>query len=84
MQIKPEIQQLLDFKKNYCEKYQVIYTDTHLRGDILLIGEVFKLIGQSVMSIKLEKPEPDNNDIDVYKYQVPNTGIDYNKREVQP
>jgi hypothetical protein len=80
MKLSPEIQKLLDFKKNYCEKYQVIYTDTHLRGDILLIGEVFKLIGHSVMCIEIEKPEPIKHDIDIYGGQVPNTGIDYNKR----
>lgn len=81
MQLKPEIQNLLDFKRKYCEKHQILYTDTHVRGDILLIGEVFKLIGNSVIGIELERPKPTTFDMDIYRDMIPNARIDYNKRE---
>ncbi len=69
-------QPIKDIAKRYAEKHQIIYSDYHERLTNLIIDETLRQA-----SWVLAEQDEVTYDMDLYKGQVPNTEIDYNKRE---
>ena len=84
-----DVKNILALAKAYAERHQIIYTDTHERMILMVIGESFKVASRVILEqnepiINAEPPVPKERicyDMGIYNGQVPNTSVDFNKRE---
>jgi predicted site-specific integrase-resolvase len=81
--MKEEMDKIIKLAANYSISHDINNKDVLAKLTILIIEETLKIAGTRIifMQEELKEKEPIVHDIDIYGGLVPNTGIDYNKRE---